>query len=125
MTKSKVKIRALKPSDVKEGSRLLLNVIKDSGYYTAKEKKKECVKFSARELTQLLKRKDYILKVAEVNGKLAGIVVAYLPALCWIHWVATKKNSRRKGVGSLLLKSLRKTRTEDGTRYKVTSEGPI
>lgn len=105
-----VRIIALKPSRVGEASRLLIRIIKDARHhYTKKETRDELRR--AAELGSYYRKKVTFLRVAEADGRLVGIALCYLPPklavpICWITWVGVERSFRRRGIGSMLLRSL-------------------
>ncbi len=104
-----MKIRPLRYSDAKEAAKLFEETFKQlTRYYIAKELNIGLKKYSAKGLQEHMKEGKYLFRVAEDRGKIVGVVVCDFPVqgLCWIEWLAVKKSYRRRGVGSMLARSL-------------------
>src|SRR5271157_3489464 len=107
---AKVRIRALKKNEIREASVLLRKALGTAHRdYPAKELEGEMAKYSEQGIRLLLARGGIIFRVAETDGRLVGIAIAdlypFMPANCWITWIAVKKAYRKRGIGKLLLKS--------------------
>jgi ribosomal protein S18 acetylase RimI-like enzyme len=107
---AKVRIRALKKNEIREASVLFreaLGTVRRD--YLAKELEGEMTKYSEQGIRLMLARGGVIFRVAETDGRLVGIAIAdlypFMPANCWITWIAVKKAYRKRGIGKLLLKS--------------------
>jgi ribosomal protein S18 acetylase RimI-like enzyme len=104
-----MKIRRLKQSDAKEASRLFMETFEQiKRHYTAEELNEGRGRYSVKGLRELMAKGKYLFRVAEDNGKLAGIVECDFPVsgLCWIDWIIVRKSYQRKGIGSVLVRSL-------------------